>query len=89
MVDPLLIREPCVIDKPKGVSLCAEENEILTLETPKAEEIARAIWQRQHATLPASYGMQWRDQAIPARFWNEFLLDAHAVLLLLYEKHND
>jgi hypothetical protein len=59
------------------------------LETPKAEEIATAIWQRQHAALPASYRTQSRDQSIPARFWSEFLLDAHAVLLLLHEKHND
>jgi hypothetical protein len=82
-----------VIDKPNGVStLTAEENEILTLETPKAEEIARAIWQRQHATVSAkslSYHTQWRDESIPPRFWDEFLLDAHAVLLLLHEKHSD
>jgi len=82
-----------VIDKPNGVStLSAEENGILTLETPKAEEIARAIWQRQHAALSAeslSYHTQWRDQSIPPRFWDEFLLDAHAVLLLLHEKHSD
>ena len=86
-------------DKPNGVSfpsgdmaLSVEKNEILTLETPKAEEIARAIWQRQHAALPAeslSYHKQWRDQSISPRFWNEFLLDAHAVLLLLHEKQND
>jgi hypothetical protein len=92
--------EVCVIEKPNGVSLCpgrdmtlsAERNEILTLKTPKAEEIARAIWQRQHAALPVeslSHHTQWRDQSIPPRFWNEFLLDAHAVLLLLHEKHND
>jgi hypothetical protein len=89
----------CVIDKPNRFSfpggdmtLTAETNEILTLEAPKAEEIARAIWQRQHATLPAeslSYHTQWRDESIPPRFWNEFLLDANAVLLLLHEKHND
>jgi hypothetical protein len=82
-----------VIDKPNGVStVSAEENEVLTLETPKAEEIARAIWQRQHAVLSAeslSYHTQWRDQSIPHRFWDEFVLDAHAVLLLLHEKHND
>jgi hypothetical protein len=99
-VDALSIWGPCVIDKPNGVSLCpgrdttlsAEENEILTLETPKAEEIARAIWQRQHTALPAeclSRHTQWRDESIPSRFWNEFLLDAHAVLLLLHAKHND
>jgi hypothetical protein len=87
-----------MIDKLNGVSLCpgrdlsAEGNEILTLEAPKAEEIARAIWQRQHSALPAgplSYHMQWRDESIPSRFWNEFLLDAHAIRLLLHEKHND
>ena len=74
------------------MTLSAEANEILTLETPKAEEIARAIWQRQHAALSAeclSYHTQWRDQSIPPRFWEEFLLDAHAVLLLLQEKHSD
>jgi len=85
-----------VIDKPNGVSLWsgkpAEANDILTLQTPRAEEIARAIWQRQHAALPAeslSYHTQWRDQSLPTRFWDEFLLDAHAVLLLLHEKHSD
>ena len=88
-----------VIDKPNGVSfpsgdltLPSEGNEILTLETPKAEEIAKAIWQRQHSALPAeslSYHKQWRDQSLPPGFWNEFLLDAHAVLLLIHEKHND
>lgn len=88
-----------VIDKPNGISLRpgrdmtpAEANEILTLETPQAEEIARAIWQRQHAALSAeslSYHAQWRDQSIPLKFWNEFLLDAHAILLLLHEKHKD
>jgi hypothetical protein len=90
-VDPLW--RGCVIDKPNGVStLSAEENEILTLKTPKAEDIARAIWQRQHAALSAeslSYHTQWRDRSIPPRFWDEFLLDAHAVLLLLHEKHSD
>lgn len=88
-----------MIDKPNGVSfpdgamtLPAEKKQILTLETPKAEEIARAIWQRQHAALPAeslSYHKQWRDQSIPHGYWNEFLLDAHAVLSLIHEKHND
>jgi len=88
-----------MINKPSGVSfpgsdmaLAAEKIEILTLETPKAEEIARAIWQRQHAALPAeslSHHKQWRDRSISPRFWNEFFLDAHAVLSLLQEKHND
>lgn len=74
------------------MTLSAEANEILILETPKAEEIARAIWQRQHAALSAeclSYHTKWRDESIPPRFWSEFLLDAHAVLLLLHKKHND
>ena len=69
-----------------------EQNSILTLEAPKAEEIARAIWERQHAALSAeslSYHTQWRDKSIPLRFWEEFLRDAHAVLLLLHEKHTD
>lgn len=88
-----------VIDKPNGVSFpsrdmtrSAEENEIPIWAPPNAEEIARAIWQRQRAALPAespSYRKQWRDQSIPPRFWNEFLLDAHAVLLLIHEKHDD
>jgi len=63
---------------------------ILTLETPNVEEIAKAIWQRQHDTLPPdaiSNDVKWQDQTIPYKFWDEFLLDAHAVLLLLYRKH--
>lgn len=82
-----------MIDKPSGISTpLAEKNGILTLETPKAEEIAKAIWQRQHAALSVdslSYHTQWRDQSIPPRFWDEFLLDANAVLLLLHERHSD
>jgi hypothetical protein len=63
---------------------------ILTLKTPNVEEIARAIWQRQHDALnshAASYNATWRDQSIPSRFWDEFMLDAQAVLLLLYNNH--
>jgi hypothetical protein len=63
---------------------------VLTLEIPNVEEIAKAIWQRQHDSLPLdaiSHGVTWRDQAIPYKFWDEFLLDAHAVLLLLHKKH--
>src|ERR1700756_1980314 len=66
---------PCVIDKPNRLSLCpgramtlpAERNETLTLKIPKSDEIARAIWQRQHAALPAeslSFHTQWRDQSV-------------------------
>jgi len=63
---------------------------ILTLETPDVEEIARAIWQRQHDTLAPdaiSSNAKWRDESIPSKFWDEFLHDAHVVLLLLYKKH--
>jgi hypothetical protein len=63
---------------------------ILTLETPSAEEIARVIWERQHNGLPSdaiSHNAKWRDQSIPSRFWDEFLLDADAVLLLFQKKH--
>ena len=65
---------------------------ILTFETPSAEEIARAIWQRQHSTMhpdDISFNAKWRDQTIPSKFWHEFLLDAQAVLSLLYKKHID
>jgi hypothetical protein len=81
------------------VPFCSRYNEavvspacpsILTLETPSVEEIAMAIWQRQHDGLVSggiSYNAKWRDQSMPSRFWDEFLLDAHAVLLLFYKKH--
>jgi hypothetical protein len=88
-----------MIDKPNDVTFCSRSKErislhvnssMLTLKTPEVEEIARAIWQRQHDALvpeAISYSAKWRDQSIPSRFWDEFLLDAHAVLLLLYKKH--
>jgi hypothetical protein len=88
-----------MIDTPNGVPICSRNNEpiplqvgpsILMLETPNVEEIARAIWQRQHDALVSdaiSYNVKWRDQSIPSRFWDEFLLDAHTVLSLLYKKH--
>jgi hypothetical protein len=63
---------------------------ILTLHTPDVEEIAKAIWQRQHDTLASDSLVsraKWRDQSVPSRFWDEFLLDAHAVLSLLYQKN--
>jgi hypothetical protein len=87
-----------MVDKPNGGTFYSRSDEanfvlanptILTLETPNVEDIAKAIWQRQHDTLVSdaiSYGVKWRDQSIPARFWEEFLQDAHAVLLLLREK---
>ena len=88
-----------MIDKPKSVPYCSSNNEaifipsdtsILTLEIPDAEEIAKAIWQRQHDTLDSDRLFSratWRDQSVPPKFWDEFLLDAHAVLSLLYKKH--
>ena len=68
-------------DEPKYYPL------ILTLELPSVEEIAKAIWKRQHEALNThalSYNAQWRDLSIPSRYWDQFLLDARAVLLLLY-----
>ena len=65
---------------------------ILTFETPSVDEIARAIWQRQRSTMhpdAISFNAKWRDQTIPSKFWDEFLLDAQAVLSLLYKKHID
>ena len=88
-----------MIDKPNGVLFCSRSDEpifsqvdplILTLETPNIEEIARAIWQRQHDALGPDAifsNAKWRDESIPSKFWDEFLLDAHATLLLLYKKH--
>jgi len=61
---------------------------VLTLETPDIEDIARVIWQRQHDALASSSNARhWRDKAIPSKFWNEFLLDARAVLALLQKEH--
>ena len=60
----------------------------LTLELPDIEDIARAIWQRQHDTLGSnSNARHWRDTALPSRFWDEFLLDARAVLSFLKNEH--
>jgi hypothetical protein len=90
-----------MIDNPNDVTICSRSNEtrffqvnpsILTLEAPDIEEIAKAIWQRQHDALESdaiSYNVNWRDQSVPSKFWDEFLLDAHAVLLLLYRKHTE
>ena len=88
-----------MIDQSNDVFCCSGYDEpiflqahpsILTLETPSLEEIAKVIWQRQHDALApdaVSRDIKWRDQSIPSRFWDEFLLDAHAVLLLFYKKH--
>ena len=65
---------------------------VLMLEMPSVEDVAKAIWQRQRNALdPAaiSYSVQWRDPSIPQKFWDEFVLDAYAVLLLLIEKHTE
>jgi hypothetical protein len=53
------------------------------------EEIARAIWQRQHDALkPSSVASNvcWRDPSLPSRYWEEFLKDARAVLSLFNSK---
>ena len=88
-----------MIDPANGIPFCSKSNElipfhvvpsILTLETPNVEEIAKVIWQRQHDALVSgsiSYNLKWRDESIPPRFWDEFLLDARAILLLLCKKH--
>jgi hypothetical protein len=63
---------------------------VLTLETPDLEDIARAIWQRQHDALnqkTINRDIDRRDQSLPSRYWDEFLLDASAVLSLLQRQH--
>ena len=63
---------------------------ILTLETPDLEDIARPIWQRQHDAVrqkAIDRHVDWRDQSLPSRYWDEFLLDASAVLSLLHREH--
>ena len=62
---------------------------ILMFEAPSLEEIAKVIWQRQHNALPSHaiyHNLNWRDPLVPPKFWDEFLLDARAVLSLLYKK---
>jgi|SRR6516162_6799297 hypothetical protein len=62
---------------------------ILMFEAPSLEEIAKVIWQRQHNALPSHaiyHNLNWRDPLVPPKFWEEFLLDARAVLSLLYKK---
>jgi hypothetical protein len=74
-------------------SPCTESQDdpsILTLEMPDLEEIARAIWQRQHNALSENAitrDVEWRDPSLPPRYWNEFLLEASAVLSLLHRGH--
>jgi hypothetical protein len=61
-----------------------------SLALPNSEDIARAIWQRQRDALgpnAIAYSVEWRDRSMPSRFWNQFLLDADAVLSLFVKKH--
>jgi hypothetical protein len=85
-------------EKPKFDPYCSNHEpvsfhaipSVLTFEAPLDEEIAKAIWQRQHDRLVSDSifcNAKWRDQSVPSRFWDEFLLDAQAVLSLLYKKH--
>jgi hypothetical protein len=79
-------------------SFCSENEEgapphvdqwTLTFGIPSIEEIATAIWQRQHSKLGLDaihYDTKWREQSFPSIFWDNFVLDAHAVLTLLYKK---
>ena len=83
-----------MIDRIDGIYWCSKHIEpqnypqTLTLETPNIEEIAKAIWQRQCDALDSNSGAHdWRDKVIPPKFWNEFLLDAQAVLSFLYNEH--
>jgi hypothetical protein len=88
-------------DKLNGVPICSRNTEttfvganplILTLAPPDVEEIARALWQRQRDALPSdaiSYGLKWRDQSAPPKFWDEFFRDAQVILALLYNKHTE
>jgi len=83
-------------DSSNGAGSCSRGSKpqdypsILILETPNIEDIARAIWQRQRDALhpnAIAHDVGWRDQSIPARYWDEFLLDAQAVLSLFYKEH--
>ncbi len=61
-----------------------------SLALPDSEDIAKAIWQRQREALgpdAIAYNVEWRDRSMPSKFWNEFLLDADAVLSLFGKKH--
>jgi hypothetical protein len=86
-----------MIEKPNGLhqpqklsgSLGQADPLVLTLEMPDVEEIAKAIWERQHNKLPShalSYQTRWRDESVPHKFWEEFVLDAQAVMQVLYRK---
>jgi hypothetical protein len=79
-----------LLARPSNESYASRDLPALTLDLPDVEEIARAIWERQHNKLRSnalSYQTRWRDESIPAKFWEELLLDAQAVLRVLYKKH--
>jgi hypothetical protein len=79
-------------DKDFGDVLFVPNPLILALETLDVDEIAMAIWQRQRDSLgpdAITHYIKWRDPLVPEKFWNEFVLDAQAVLSLLYRKHFD
>jgi hypothetical protein len=90
-----------MLTRRKGAPVCTRdktkffvrpEHSLLIFEKPDVEELAEAIWQRQRDALqPGAIfsNAKWRDQSIPSRFWNEFLLDAQAVLSLLDRKHTE
>ena len=87
-----------MVDKAKNARLCSKNKEasfiqgdasLLFFDAPDVEEIAKAIWERQRdALVPGSFASKakWRDSSIPSKFWDEYLLDANAVLSLLYKK---
>lgn len=59
---------------------------------PAPEEIAQAIWYRQHSALSPdaiNYRAKWRDHSIPSKYWDEYLLDAEAVLTLLRQQRRE
>jgi hypothetical protein len=65
------------------------DDHLIGLCLPNSEEVAQAIWKRQHSALSPdaiSSNLKWRDVAIPSKYWDEFVLDARAVLALL--RHN-
>jgi hypothetical protein len=73
-----------------GANYLRANSAILTLKIPDVEEIAQAIWQRQHDALDAGailHNVEWRDQSVPSKFWDEYFLDAQVILMLLYKKH--
>jgi hypothetical protein len=44
----------------------SRDPQVITLEMPDTEEIARAIWERQHNKLPSnalSYQARWLDES--------------------------